>query len=101
MAAYTVCEALGWDLVPRTFLRDGPHGRGMVQLWREPDAGQAAVTIVPEGEVPPGFRHVFDGVDEHDQPISLVHEDRPRYAGWPSSTSSSTTRTARADTCWR
>jgi uncharacterized repeat protein (TIGR03843 family) len=75
VAAYLVSEALGWDLVPLTFLRDGPHGRGMVQLWREPDDQQAAVTIVPEGAVPPGFRHVFDGVDEHDEPISLVHED--------------------------
>ena len=75
VAAYLVSEALGWDLVPLTFLREGPHGRGMVQLWREPDDQQAAVTIVPEGAVPPGFRHVFDGVDQHDEPISLVHED--------------------------
>ena len=77
VAAYLVSEALDWDLVPRTFLRDGPHGRGMVQVWREPDDQQAAVTLVPEGAVPPGFRHVFDGVDQHDQPISLVHEDSP------------------------
>ena len=77
VAAYLVSEALEWDLVPRTFLRDGPHGRGMVQVWREPDDQQAAVTLVPEGAVPPGFRHVFDGVDQHDQPISLVHEDSP------------------------
>ena len=74
VAAWTVSEALGWDVVPHTFLRDGPHGRGMVQLWREPD-GQDAVTIVPEGQVPAGYLHVFDGVDEHDQPISLIHED--------------------------
>jgi uncharacterized repeat protein (TIGR03843 family) len=77
VAAYLVSEALEWDLVPRTFLRDGPHGRGMVQLWREPDERQAAVTLVAEGAVPPGYRHVFDGVDQHDQPISLVHEDSP------------------------
>ena len=77
VAAYLVSEAIGWDLVPRTFLRDGPHGRGMVQLWREPDAEQAAVTLVAEGAVPAGYRHVFDGVDQHDQPISLVHEDSP------------------------
>ena len=49
----------------------------MVQVWREPDEQQAAVTLVPEGAVPPGFRHVFDGVDQHDEPISLVHEDSP------------------------
>ena len=77
VAAYLVSEALSWELVPRTFLRDGPHGRGMVQVWREPDEEQAAVTLVAEGAVPPGYRHVFDGVDQHDQPISLVHEDSP------------------------
>ena len=74
-AAYLVSEALGWNVVPLTFRRDGPHGLGMVQVWQEPDEGQAAVTIVPEGAVPPGYRHVFDGLDHHDQPISLVHED--------------------------
>ena len=75
VAAYLVSEATGWDVVPHTFLREGPHGLGMVQEWREPDPEQAAVTIVPEGEVPQGYRHVFDGVDQHDAPISLVHED--------------------------
>ena len=34
-----------------------------------------AVTLVPEGEVPTGWRHVFDGIDGRDQPVSLVHED--------------------------
>ena len=75
VAAYVVSEALGWDLVPRTFLREGPHGPGMVQVWQEPDEQQAAVTVVAEGAVPAGYRHVFDGVDELDEPISLVHED--------------------------
>ena len=75
VAAYLVSESLGWDIVPQTWLRDGPHGPGMVQRWQEPDAGQEAVTLVPEGEVPPGWRHVFDGVDGHDRPVSLVHED--------------------------
>ena len=75
VAAYVVSEALGWDVVPHTFLREGPHGLGMVQLWQEPDEQQAAVTVVAEGAVPAGFCHVFDGVDELDQAISLVHED--------------------------
>jgi uncharacterized repeat protein (TIGR03843 family) len=75
VAAYAVSEAFGWDIVPHTFLREGPHGLGMVQVWQEPDAQQAAVTVVAEGAVPAGYRHVFDGLDELDQPISLVHED--------------------------
>lgn len=75
VASYAVSEAFGWDVVPLTILREGPHGPGMVQLWREPDPGQDAVDLVPAGRVPAGFRHVFDGLDESDRPISLVHED--------------------------
>jgi uncharacterized repeat protein (TIGR03843 family) len=74
-AAYLVSEAFGWDVVPETWLRDGPHGWGMVQRWQEPDPEQAAVTLVPEGAVPDGYRHVFDGVDAQDRDVSLVHED--------------------------
>ena len=75
VAAYAVSEALGWDIVPPTVLGDGPHGPGMVQLWRDEVEDQAPVDIVAESEVPPGFRHVFDGLDAHDQAVSLVHED--------------------------
>jgi uncharacterized repeat protein (TIGR03843 family) len=77
VAAYAVSEALGWDIVPPTVLGDGPHGPGMVQLWRDEVDDQSPVDIVLEGEVPAGFRHVFDGLDAHDQPVSLVHEDSP------------------------
>ncbi|MGZ6748730.1 MAG: SCO1664 family protein, partial [Nocardioides sp.] len=30
VAAYLVSEVLGWDVVPQTWLREGPHGLGMV-----------------------------------------------------------------------
>ena len=75
VAAYLVSEALGWNIVPRTILRDGPHGPGMVQVWQEPDPEQAAVDLVPAGPTPDGFRHVFDGVDARDRGVSLIHED--------------------------
>ncbi|MBB3044735.1 SCO1664 family protein [Nocardioides soli] len=74
-AAYLLSEATGWNIVPETWLRDGPHGRGMVQRWQEPDPEQVAVTLVPEGEVPKGWRHVFDSIDGQDRPVSLIHED--------------------------
>ena len=78
VAAYEVSEAFGWNLVPRTWLRDGPHGIGMVQLWQEPDPGQVAVTLVASGEMPAkGWCHVFDGLDGQDRPVSLIHEDSP------------------------
>jgi len=77
-AAYLVSEAFGWDVVPVTLLRDGPLGPGMVQLWQEPDADQDPVDIVAADAVPPvGWRAVFQGSDEHDRPVALVHEDSP------------------------
>lgn len=77
LASYVLSEAFGWDVVPRTWLRDGPLGPGMAQLWCEPDEAQDAVTLVPADEVPAGWWHVLDGVDEHDREVALVHEDSP------------------------
>lgn len=33
VAAYLVCESLGWGLIPPTVLRRGPHGLGSVQFF--------------------------------------------------------------------
>ncbi len=74
-AAYLVSEALAWDVVPLTFLRDGPHGPGMVQVWQEPDDAEDAVTVVRDLGERPGWLHVFDGVDDRDHDVALVHED--------------------------
>ncbi len=40
VAAYLVCEALGWGFIPPTVLRQGPYGPGSVQLFihARPDA---------------------------------------------------------------
>ncbi len=75
VAAWEVSEALGWDVVPYTFLGDGPHGEGMVQVWQEPDPEQDAVDIVAPDAMPAGFCHVFDGLDQRDRPVALIHED--------------------------
>jgi uncharacterized repeat protein (TIGR03843 family) len=37
VSAYIVSEALGWDIVPPTVMRDGPFGVGMCQLWIDID----------------------------------------------------------------
>ena len=43
MSAYVISEALGWNLVPHTIIRDGPAGCGMAQLWiEEPDDSSTA-----------------------------------------------------------
>ena len=75
VASYAVSEALGWDVVPTTILRDGPHGEGMVQVWQEPDPDLAAVDILPAGQLPPGYLHVLDALGGDDEPVALVHED--------------------------
>lgn len=78
VAAYAVSESFDWNIVPPTWLRDGPLGSGMVQLWQETDPAQQAVTLVAADGMPDkGWCHVFDGLDEHDRPVSLIHEDSP------------------------
>ncbi len=77
VAAHLVSVALGWDVVPPTVLRDGPHGPGMVQAWMEPVDDQDPVDLVPVGAVPSGFLHVLDALDADDHPVALVHEDDP------------------------
>jgi uncharacterized repeat protein (TIGR03843 family) len=77
VAAHLVSEALGWDVVPLTLLRDGPAGPGMVQLWCEPDPVVEAIDVRPPGLLPPGWLHVLDATDGGGRPVSLVHEDSP------------------------
>jgi uncharacterized repeat protein (TIGR03843 family) len=78
-AAYLVSDALGWDVVPLTLLREGPHGLGMVQEWQEPGETPPGrldpVDLVPRGRVPAGFLHVLDAEDGGGNDVSLVHED--------------------------
>lgn len=75
VAAYLVSEATAWDLVPRTWIGDGPHGLGMLQEWQIVDETATAVDLVGEGEMRAGWLPVFDGLDEHDRAVTLVHED--------------------------
>jgi len=77
VAAYTVSVALGWQVVPLTLLREGPHGWGMVQVWCEPAEGVDAVDLCPPGALPPGYRHVLDAEDGEGNEVALVHEDTP------------------------
>ncbi|MEO6826646.1 MAG: SCO1664 family protein [Microbacteriaceae bacterium] len=76
VAAFLVSESSGWNIVPRTWLRDGPLGRGMVQLWKDSDPKQDAVDIVSTGDLPKnGWRRILDGTDEHDRSVTFIHED--------------------------
>lgn len=79
VAAYLVSQVLGWDVVPPTWLRDGPLGPGMVQLWQEPDPQQDPVDVVATSAVPAqGWCTVLEGTDAQGRPVAVVHEDSPR-----------------------
>src|SRR5918993_1202278 len=47
----------------------------MLQDWQTVDPEQDAVTLVRAGQVPEGWFAVFDGVDDRDRDVTLVHED--------------------------
>ncbi|MEH3140092.1 MAG: SCO1664 family protein [Mycobacterium kyogaense] len=93
-SSYLISEALGWNLVPHTIVRDGPAGPGMVQRWvdqpgdavagndetdetAEP-AGPDLIDLVPAGKVPPGFLPILQAYDYAGDEVTLVHADDDR-----------------------
>jgi uncharacterized repeat protein (TIGR03843 family) len=79
VAAYEVAVATGWDLVPPTVLRDGPHGEGMCQLWIDVDPESADLLALVDAEEPePGWKAIgFAEVGEGKTAL-LVHADDDR-----------------------
>lgn len=78
VAAYEVSRATGWNLVPPTVLRDGPHGEGMCQLWIEA-APDAELLALVEGEEPgPGWKAVGLAEVGEGRTALLVHADDER-----------------------
>ena len=78
VAAYLVSQVIGWDVVPHTWLRDGPLGEGMVQLWQEQEPAQSPVDLIAADHVPgTGWNYVLEGQDENGRMVALVHEDSP------------------------
>jgi uncharacterized repeat protein (TIGR03843 family) len=84
LAAYLVSHTLGWNIVPYTIIRDGPAGRGMLQLWvdqpgdevgDEPEAGPDLVDLLPAGHIPPGYLPVLRAYDYAGDEVTLVHAD--------------------------
>ncbi len=85
--AYLISEALGWNIVPYTIIRDGPAGSGMLQLWvdqpgddvgDEPSEGPDLVDLLPAGHLPPGFLPVLQAYDYAGDEVTLVHADDAR-----------------------
>ena len=87
LSAYLVSDALGWNIVPYTIIRDGPAGRGMLQLWvdqpgdevgDEFQAGPDLVDLLPAGHIPPGYLPVLQAYDYAGDEVTLVHADNIR-----------------------
>lgn len=84
LGAYLISTALGWNIVPYTIIRDGPAGRGMLQLWvdqpgdevgDEPESGPDLVDLLPAGQIPPGYLAVLHAYDYAGDEVTLVHAD--------------------------
>jgi uncharacterized repeat protein (TIGR03843 family) len=88
LSAYLVSDALGWNIVPYTIIRDGPAGRGMLQLWVDQPgdqpgdevgdellAGPDLVDLLPAGHIPPGYLPVLQAYDYAGDEVTLVHAD--------------------------
>lgn len=78
VSTYLVDQALGWELVPPTLLRDGPFGPGMCQLWIESESVDELVDILPPGNTPKGWFPVFGGVDGGGRDVVVAHADDRR-----------------------
>ncbi|MGQ0831857.1 MAG: SCO1664 family protein [Microthrixaceae bacterium] len=102
-AAYELSRALGWDLVPRTILRDGPLGPGSVQEFVDADFEQHYFTLYESGSHHDALRamcafdlignntdrksgHVLLGVDGRivgiDHGLMFHHEFKLRTVIW-------------------
>ena len=62
ISAYLVSEATGWHVVPPTVLREGPFGRGMVQLWKTADPAVDLTEFVRRDDAGLRRMSVFDAV---------------------------------------
>jgi hypothetical protein len=62
VASFLVSEAIGWDIVPPTLLREGPYGEGMIQQWIDVDPEVDIVAMIVGDD--PRLRRiaVFDAV---------------------------------------
>ncbi len=103
VAAFELSEALGWNLVPRTILRDGPLGVGSVQEFVDANFEQHYFTLYEDEATHPSLRamcafdlignntdrksgHVLLALDGHivgiDHGLMFHHEFKLRTVIW-------------------
>jgi uncharacterized repeat protein (TIGR03843 family) len=78
VGAALVASAAGWECVPPTFLRDGPVGTGMVQLWIDDADSETMVDLFPTRKLPRDWLPVLRATDAGGSPAVLAHADDPR-----------------------
>jgi len=81
-AAFVLSAVGGWNLVPPTVLREGPLGRGSVQLWVDAveNATQSLIDVVTPAELAPGWLPVFQAQLADGTEVVVAHADRPELA---------------------
>lgn len=81
-AAFVLSTVGGWNVVPPTVLRDGPHGRGSVQLWVDvvDGASRRLVDVVTPADLAPGWLPVFEAQLSDGTAVVVAHADRPELA---------------------
>lgn len=81
-AAFVLSSVGGWDIVPPTVLREGPLGRGSVQLWVDAmdGASQGLIDVVSPADLAPGWLPAFEAQLADGTPVVVVHADRPELA---------------------
>lgn len=62
VSAWLVSEATGWSIVPPTILRDGPAGRGMLQLWIDVDPEADVLEMILTRHQPLRRFALFDAI---------------------------------------
>ncbi len=77
-AARLISQAVGFDLVPATVLRDGRFGVGMCQRWIDTDPDVTLVDVVSDDFAEPGWLTVLEAEDQRGRPVLLVHADDDR-----------------------
>jgi uncharacterized repeat protein (TIGR03843 family) len=81
-AAFVLSAVGGWNLVPPTVLREGPLGRGSVQLWVDgvDGATQSLIDVMSPDELAPGWFPVLEGQLADGTDVVVAHADRPELA---------------------
>lgn len=78
VAAANLDHALGWGYVPPTVWREtGPYGAGSCQRWVTIDHDNPPIDVLPQKDIPSGWRSVAQGEGESGELLYLVHEDSP------------------------